>query len=448
VSNYTKASMHKMKKYYFYFPLMFFGLLAPAQQTISMNSFMQYCNVNLRFNGVVLVADSNKILYKRAFGKAEKKTGENNELTTKFRLGSMSKQFTAFVALQLIEQRKLSFNDRLAKHIAAFNQPDKQNITIRNLLTHTSGLADYTNLRNFNDQIYYNQDSIIKMIAVAPLSFPSSSDYRYSNSNFYLLALIIEKLTGKSFDAVLNEVVLHKAAMLNSGEEIGKVVPHEATAYLYNNDSATEAPFIEMKNTKGGGGMYSTGEDLLKWSLFFQYRLAKDTVFKNALQPFILPDGTKTMYSLGGCLMPDVIFHTGHINGFANLIAIDTTHHLTIILLTNDDYRQLYVTMQSLYNIFLNNTTFTNWLNNKPGNNLAEYKGIYSIGDLKVNIKDTTNYLEAEAFGQKQFLRWYQNDEFFFLNMEGIVKFERNTRGGVFALKSFQDYNWVTLKKE
>jgi hypothetical protein len=146
--------------------------------------------------------------------------------------------------------------------------------------------------------------------------------------------------------------------------------------------------------------------------------------------------------------MPDIIFHTGHINGFANLIAIDTLHHQTIILLTNDDYRQLYVTMQSLQNIVQNNTTFNNWLSNKPANNLVDYKGIYSIGDLKVNIKDTSNYLEAAAFGQKQFLRWYQNDEFFFLNMEGIVKFERNKQGGVIALKSFQDYSWVTLKKE
>ena len=104
--------------------------------------------------------------------------------------------------------------------------------------------------------------------------------------------------------------------------------------------------------------------------------------------------------------------------------------------------------MQSLQNIVLNNTAFNNWLSNKPANNLTDYKGIYSIGDLKVNIKDTLNYLEAMAFGQKQFLRWYQKDEFFFLNSEGIVKFERNNQGGVIALKSFQDYNWVTLKKE
>jgi len=448
VRNYTLQLMHKMKKYYFLFLLVFLGIHAMTQQTISINSFMQYCQANFRFNGVALIADSNKILYEHAFGKANQKTGENNEPATKFRLGSISKQFTAFMVLQLIEQQKLTFDDRLAKYITAFNEPAKQRITIRNLLTHTSGLADYTNFKNFNDQLYYDQDSIIKMIAVAPLSFSPSSAYDYSNSNFYLLALIIEKLTGKNFGDALNEMVLQKTGMLNSGEESDDVVRHEATAYLYRKDSAVEAPLIEMKNTKGGGGMYSTAEDLLKWSLFFQQMLTTDTVLKNALQPFVLSDGTQTIYSCGWCLMPDAIFHTGHINGFADLIAIDTIHRQTIILLTNDDYRQLYVTMQSLKNILLNNTTFNNWLSNKPGNNLAEYKGIYSIGDLKVAIKDTLNYLEGEAFGQKQFLRWYQNDAFFFLNMEGIVKFERNNQGKVIALKSFQDYSWVTLKKE
>jgi len=440
--------MNKIKKYYFLFLLIFFELQGMTQQTVAINNFMQYCQINFRFNGVVLIADSNNILYEHAFGKANKKTGENNELTTKFRLGSISKQFTAFLALQLIERRKLSFNDRLAKYIAAFNQPDKQNITIRNLLTHTSGLADYTNLKSFNERLYYDKDSITKMIAVAPLSFSPSSAYGYSNSNFYLLALIIEKLTGKNFDDALNEMVLQKTGMLNSGEENGKVIQHEAKAYLYSKDSAIEAPFIEMKNTKGGGGMYSTAKDLFKWSLFFQDMLIKDTVLKNALQPFVLTNGKPAIYSCGWCLMPDILFHTGHINGFANLIAIDTVHHTTIILLTNNDYKQLYVTMQSLQNIVLNNTVSNVWLSNKPANNLADYKGIYTIGALKVRIKDTLNFLEGEAFGQKQFLRWYQNDEFFFLNMEGIVKFERNDQGVVIALKSFQDYNWVTLKKE
>jgi CubicO group peptidase (beta-lactamase class C family) len=438
-----------MKKYCSLFLLIVLLTHAFAQQTADIKNFMEYCQTNFRFNGVVLLADSNKVIYEHAFGKANLQTNENLEPGTKFRLGSMSKQFTSFIMLQLIDKGRLSFNDHLAKFIGAFDQPDKQNITIRNLLTHTSGLADYTNLKNFNDKIYYNEDSIVKMIASSELSFPPSSSYGYSNSNFYLLALIIEKITGKDFGDVLNEMVLKKAGMSNSGEENGNAIKDEAKGYLFVHDSTLAAPYIEMKNTKGGGGMYSTAEDLLKWSLFFQHRLAADTFLKNAIQPFLLPGGTKTVYACGWCLIPGIIFHEGHINGFANLIAIDTVHHQTIILLTNDDYHQLYITMESLKNILQGKAKYNNWMTNNPTtNNLADYRGAYTIGNLRVNLKDTSNLLEGDAFGQVQFLRWFGNDEFFFLDQEGIIKFERDNKGNVIGLKSFDNYSWVELKKE
>jgi CubicO group peptidase (beta-lactamase class C family) len=436
-----------MKKLYFFSFMVFFQLHVFAQPVASIDSFMQYCQTNFRFNGVVLLADSNNIIYHHAFGKESWDSKENMKPGTKFRLGSLSKQFTAFVVLQLIEKGSLSFNDPLAKFIKAFNQPGKRDITIRNLLTHTSGLTDYTNLETFNDQLYYKKDSIIKMIASAPLLFPPSSAYSYCNSNFYLLALIVEKLTGKDFASVLNEMIFKKAGMQNSGEEEGSVKT-EANAYVYRNDSTVAAPFIEMKNTKGGGEMYSTSGDLLKWSLFLQRQLAKNTLLRNAFQPVTLPNGTISIYSCGWCLMPDVIFHTGHINGFANLISIDTTHHQTIILLTNDDYRQLYITMQTLKDILQQKETRSNWLANKPFNNLADYRGLYSFGNFKLNIKDSSTYLEVEVSGQKHFLRSYSNDEFFALDLDGIIKFERDSGGNVIALKSFQNYSWVTFKKE
>jgi len=332
-----------MKKYCLFFLLVHLAIHGISQRTSDIGIVMQYFQISFRFNGVVLLADSNKIIYEHAFGKANIQTNENNESDTKFRLGSISKQFTAFAVLQLIEEGKLSFSDHLTKFLDEFNQPDKQSITVRNLLTHTSGLPDYTNFKNFDEKIYYNEDSIAEMIANSALSFPPSSAYGYSNSNFYLLALIIERITGKDFGDILNEMVLKKAGMLNSGEEQGNAIINQAKAYLFRNDSTLAAPFIEMRNTKGGGGMYSTAEDLLKWSLFFERRLVVDTLLKNAIQPFALADGTKTIYACGWCLMPGIIFHEGHINGFANLIAIDTNHHQTIILLTNDDYLQLYM---------------------------------------------------------------------------------------------------------
>src|SRR3982751_4886065 len=248
-----------MKKYYHLLLIINFSWLQGiTQNTSSIDSLMRYSHAAFRFNGVAMVVNENKIIYEQTFGKSNEENNNNIQFDTKFRLGSLSKQFTAFIILKLIEKGSLSLDDRVTKFIKVFDQPEKRSITIRNLLTHTSGLADYTNLKYFNEQIYYKKDSIINMTAAVPVSFKPSSAFSYCNSNYFLLAVIIEKVTGKSFKDVLNEMVFKKAGMRNSGEDANDIVKSEATGYYYNKDSAFAAPYIEMKNTEGGGGMYST----------------------------------------------------------------------------------------------------------------------------------------------------------------------------------------------
>jgi CubicO group peptidase (beta-lactamase class C family) len=422
-------------------------LAATAQDKASIDTLMQYCHTTLRFNGIVLVASGDNVFYKRAFGKANEENKTENKIDTKFRLGSLSKQFTAFAVLQLVEKRGLSLNDRVSTYISILSKTGKGDITVGDLLRHTSGLMDYTQLKKFDDQMYYRKDSIARMIAAAPLLFKPGTAYSYSNSNYFLLGLLIEKLTGKNFKDVLNEMVLKKAGMQQSGEDVGKVLPNGARGYVYRGDSAFPAPYIEMKNTEGGGGMYSTAEDLFKWSVFFQRSLAKDTLLKNMIHPSLLPDGIENLYSCGWCCMPGFIFHTGHINGFANLLAIDTIHHQTIILLTNHDYKQLYITMESLRDLLENKITANNWMTNKSPD-LKKYNGNYSIGGLTVHIQDSLDYLEGTAFGETHLLRWHNEDEFFFVDQEGTIYFEKDDRGKIVGLKSFQDYSWVSLKKQ
>ena len=437
-----------MKKIYFLWIIALSHVRADGQPEKKIDSFMRYCQTQLGYNGVVLIADRNKVIYERAFGKANRETNIDNSLDTKFRLGSISKQFTAFLILQQVEEKRLSLNDRVADFLPAFDQDGKRDVRIFHLLTHTSGLADYTNLKQFNEQVVNSKDSIIHLIASAPLSFNPSSAYSYSNSNFYLLAEIVEKITGRRFSEALNEMITKKAAMTNSGEEEEQSVQNEAKGYITQNGKTIPAPFIDMQNTKGGGGMYGTAGDLLNWSLFFQSKLTSDTVLKNALQPFRLSDETTTIYACGWCLMPDVIFHTGHINGFANLIAIDTIHQYTIVLLTNNSYHQLYVTMQSLRSILNNQVPRIGPKSIRGMGNLSDYSGQYSDGKITVTIKDTLDCIQGTAFGQSQLLRPYTKDEFYFLDSEAIVKFERDPRGQVIALHSFQDYYWTTLKKQ
>jgi CubicO group peptidase (beta-lactamase class C family) len=419
-----------------------------SQQTKSFDGLLNYCRSDFHFNGIVLVTKENKILYKNEFGKADEANNINNTADTKFRLGSLSKQFTAFIIIKLAEEKYISLDDPLSKFIKEFDQPGKKEIKIRNLLNHTSGLADYTALKNFDDRKLYSKDSITQMIADAPLGFTPSSSYAYSNSNYFLLAVIAEHATGKRFKDLLNEIIFSKANMHNSREDVDDKPANAAKGYVYKNDSVTQAPFIEMKNTEGGGGIYSTGNDLLKWSLYFQKQLATDNFLKQTFQPSTLPGSSQNIYFGGWCFFPELIFHEGHVNGFANLLAMDTVRHQTVIILSNHDYKQLYVTMRSLYNIANNNVDAIEWIKNSPAKNLKQYNGDYSVGDLTVSIKDSANYLRGTAFGNTKLLQRYKDDEFFFLGLEGFVRFERGNNGNVIALNSFQDYSWVRLVKK
>ena len=437
-----------MKKYIFIF-ICFSAIKVSGQNQFRLiDSLLNYAARQFNFNGVVLVAQKNHIVYEKTLGKANIEWDIKHEKNSKFRLGSISKQFTAFMILQLCEQGKLSVNDKLSNYFDAFKNTGKTAITINHLLTHTSGLADYTNLRNFNETVLYAEDSIIKMIADAPLQFPAAAKYQYCNSNFYLLALLAEKITNKKFDTLLQEQIFTPAGMKNSGEDDNVVIADKmAASYIPKNGKFVKAPWLEMGNAKGGGGMYCNAEDMLAWSLFFQQQLKKNEFIKTTVQPFQLLNGGNTIYSSGWCLLPGLIFHTGHINGFANLIAVDTSLQQTIIILTNSNYQQLYITMQCIRKIIANDSHATSWIKKNYHPALKDFAGTYAIGGFNVEIKEEAPYLAGYAGGEKAMLQSFTKDEFFFTGREGLIKFNRDKNDQVISFSSFQDYEWVELKK-
>lgn len=437
-----------MKKLLLFF-LCFAALNAKPQNiTNQIDSLFNYCQYQFNFNGVVLAAQKNHIIYERAFGKANVEWNVNHTMESKFRLGSLSKQFTAFIILQLCLQGKLSLNDNIHQYVRGFADAGKPQITIQNLLTHTSGLADYTNLKNFNERLLYPADSIIKMIQQAPAVFSPSKRFGYCNSNYFLLAQIAERITGKTFETLLNDTILHLAGMKDSGEAYNDVLLDKmAYAYLIDGRGIVNAPWLEMKNTKGGGSMYSTAGDLFKWSVFFQGELSKNKFLKSAIQPYHLSGGEQTIYSSGWCLFPNLLLHTGHINGFANIMAIDTSQQQTIIVLTNSDYKQLLVTLFCMRDIIQENAHALNWMGHNALTNIAEYAGTYAIGDFAVEIKSEDPDLAVYFPGGKEILRSFIKDEFFFINREHLIKFNRDKSDRIVSLSSFQDYEWTELKK-
>ena len=155
------------------------------------------------FNGTVLVMQKGKAIYKNAFGLADREWNVPNTLNTKYRIGSVTKQFTAACIMQLAEQGKLSVDDRLSKFISDY--PKGDSITVHMLLNHTSGIANYTDLPEFWPKaiLPLSTDSMIALFKNKPLDFSPGTKWNYSNSGFFLLGVIVEKLSGKTFTEYL-----------------------------------------------------------------------------------------------------------------------------------------------------------------------------------------------------------------------------------------------------
>jgi CubicO group peptidase (beta-lactamase class C family) len=432
--------------------IIFFILLQEMSfsQTISsqIDSVAHYCYKHFSFEGVILVADNNKIVYTKAIGDANKEWKIKNSLETKFRLGSISKQFAAYILFALVQEGKLSWEDKVCKWLPQFCEGEKAGISISNLVHHTSGLRDYSVMKEFADEKFYPKDSIVKLIAKAPMNFAPGTYYAYSNSNFYLAGIIAEKVSGLSFDSLLMKKILMPAGMPHTGlDHEGLVLENRATAYQHVNGKTYTAPYLNMESVFTGGGMYATANDLLNWSRFFQKQLAANNSLRTLLQTS-LAGSDSNLYSSGWCILPNELVHTGHINGFANLISIDTAHHRTIIILSNNDYQKLYIIQETITSILNKNKNALKWMSTKLSDaEMDQYIGVYKKDNREVITKKENGKLISYVNGRPIELFPLAKDVFFAEEFEGDISFERNKNNEVIAAKSFQNYSFLKLIK-
>ncbi len=244
-------------------------ILATAQKdhASKLDDYMKaQANVN-EFSGAVLVAKDNKIIYEKAFGSASKELNVPNTIETKFRVGSLTKQFTAAAVLQLVEAGKLSLDENLSKYFPGF--PKGDSVTIHMLLNHTSGIKSYTNMPKTISiaPLSYHKDSLINLVKNEPYEFSPGTKYNYNNSGYFLLGYIIEKVSGQSYsNYVLNNVV-KKAGLENTFvDRLDSILLNRALGYTRTSSGWRNAPFMAMEFPYSAGAMVSTTRDLYAWN--------------------------------------------------------------------------------------------------------------------------------------------------------------------------------------
>lgn len=302
-----------------------------------------------KFNGSVLVASKGKVIYKKGFGMANMEWDIPNQPNTKHRLGSISKQFTAMLILQLAAEGKIDLQAPITIYLPDYPTANGNKITTHHLLTHTSGIPNYTSFPGFmkNDvRDPYTPKEFVEKFANKSLDFEPGERFSYSNSGYFLLGVLVEKITGKTYEDVLHENIFIPLNMKASGYDNHAVIlKNRATGYEKEGNKYVNSGYIDMSIPYAAGSLYSTVEDLYLWdqALYTNKLLSKkymDMYFKPYTKAF-----GKSHYAYGWGVGYDkignskdsiyVIQHGGGIHGFNTNIARSPSDKTLIVLLNN-----------------------------------------------------------------------------------------------------------------
>ncbi len=425
-----------MKKTYFLTIALFVAHIGLAQDAGSKLDTLISAYAKLyKFNGAALVAKGGTILLDKGYGYRNANDKVLNSEQTIFQLGSITKQFTSAVILKLQEEKKLSVSDKLSKYFPGY--PKGDSITIQQLLTHTSGVYNYTNDQDFMTNEITKPATREKMMALfenKPLDFSPGTSWSYSNSGYSLLGYIIETVTKKSYEQAVRQYVFTPLHMMHSGFDFTHLnSKNKAIGYFKLNDKdSMPAPIVDSTVSFSAGAIYSTTGDLYLWNEGLEHnQVLSKTQQETAYTP------VKNNYGYGWGIDSIEgkrrVGHGGGIPGFITNISRVPEDDVCIILLSNASNESLNDITKSIYAILYGKAyelPKERTVIMLPATTLKQYEGEYEIQPgftVVINVKD--GELIATPTGQSQKNLHAQKEDFFFEKEEDVqVEFTRNNK--------------------
>lgn len=318
---------------------------ATADRTISVDDFIELQMRKQHIPGLALaIVRDGKLVKAKGYGLASLELNVPVLRKTAFELGSITKQFTAMAIMMLVEEGKVRLDERITTYLSGL--PDAwRNVTVRHLLTHTSGIKSYTEVHRF-DRITLadtSPEEVIQTVADYPLKFQPGEKWEYSNTGYYLLGLIVEKASGKPYATFLQERIFGPLGMNRTRlNDLKAVIPDRSSGYSWRGSGYRNATAISMTWPYAAGALLSTVEDLAKWdAALYTEKLVKQTSLDQMWTPATLKDGKSTEYGFGWFIgkMNEhrLIGHSGGIPGFSTDIARYVDDRLTVIALLNQE---------------------------------------------------------------------------------------------------------------
>ncbi|MCU7550096.1 serine hydrolase [Chitinophagaceae bacterium LB-8] len=407
----------------------------------------------------VLVSKDGKTVYERGFGYADIKGKKIVTPNTKFRIGSVTKQFTAAAILKLQEQGLLSVNDKLSKYIPDF--PRGEEVTIHHLLTHTSGIHSYTNKPDFINKVTktISEDSLIYSFKNDPYDFNPGENFMYNNSGYFLLGYIIEKVSGKSYGEYLKQTFFDPLQMKNTGVHYAGIkLEEEAHGYGSNNGKYDDAINWDMSWAGGAGALYSTLHDLDTWNMSLHSgKVLRPESLKAALTTVTLKNGDQPAMNYGYGLVTgkyrgiDYIEHSGGLHGFVSQLAYYPKEKLSVVMFSNTMTPEVTFDPNKIAEAYLWNEMekeTAKQVVSVPAEVLQRYTGRYDFMSAVMQVTLESDQLFAQLSGQAKFPIYPSSQtEFFWKVVDAKIKFIPDENGVVNRAEFRQNGQTLNVKK-
>jgi CubicO group peptidase (beta-lactamase class C family) len=388
----------------------------------------------------VAVARGDQLLVAKGYGVADVAHATPVTADTVFRIGSVTKQFTAVAILQLVERGELKLTDDVRTYVPEFPAKSRT-VTIEHLLTHTSGIPSYTDAANWIElgAKRMTHAQMLALFADAPLGFDPGTRWEYSNSNYYLLGMVIEKVTGKPYAEVIRDRVLAPAGMTASGY-CTDTMPGLAAGYSLHDGTPAPAAPVDMSTPYAAGALCSTVGDLLAWqrALDTGVVLAPETIARMRTAA-TLANGDSTHYGyavfLGDLDGHPRIGHGGGINGFTSMLARYPDDDVTIAVLANAEVDTPDRLEQRIARVVLGLPEPTIQHAALAAADRDRFAGTYTIqgfgsDEMAVEVRAAGDGLELQVPGQPAATLVFQGDAAFVVAEDNEIRVEFHAGAG------------------
>ncbi len=430
--------------------------VAHAAQTDPVAKIEEYMQATMkadRFTGAILVARDDKILVSKGYGMADIEDDVPNAPHTKFRLGSITKQFTAAAILLLQERGKLGVQDSVCKYVDDC-PAEWQPITIHHLLTHTSGIPNFTAMPDYLKTMALPSPAkeTVGRVRALPLEFKPGEKFNYSNSGYVLLGHVIEKVSGQSYEQFVRENIFKPIGMNDTGYDSGRsILKRRASGYTPDGEAFVNAAYLDMTIPHAAGALYSTVGDLYLWD---QALNTEKLLTKKSLDALFSAD--KNEYAYGWGVRQQFnrrnTAHGGGINGFATMISRFPEDKATVIVLSNNEQAPASRIARDLGAIIFGEKY------ELPAERAVAkvdpkvydlYVGEYELSSVfKITVTKEDNRLYAQATNQPKLELFPTSETDFFLRVvKADIKFVKNELGQVIGLALFQNGQQAPGKK-